>query len=311
MKIVTTTDVVRTKYKTEDTIRMIADAGFDGADLSLFTLNKPDGWLSGENYKDIVKTLKNTAAECEITFEQSHAPFPCFRKGQEDYNKRTFDAVVKSLEISGELGISACVVHPTYLGKSSYEFNMEYYNKLLPYAKEYNVKIAVENMWKWRVDRNWITRRLAIGLNSARIKPKEGFERNIKANVCSVAQDFNRYIDDLDSEYFTACLDLGHCGLVGEDCADMIRQMGSRITCLHIHDNDNLRDLHTLPYTQKMDWDSITQALADIDYKGNFTYEADNFLKMFPYQLYPDALKFMASVARHLAEEIESKKINK
>ena len=45
----------------------------------------------------------------------------------------------------------------------------------------------------------------------------------------------------------------------------------------YIHDNDYLDDMHTLPGISEMNWDEITKALAEIDYKGDFTMETDHF----------------------------------
>ena len=155
-------------------------------------------------------------------------------------------------------------------------------------AKEYGVKIALENMWGRDNELN-------------RIVP----------NVCSVAEDFNRYVDALNPDNFTACLDLGHCGLVGDNAGAMIRQMGSRLGCLHIHDNDHLNDSHTLPYMMKMDWDDILHALGEIDYKGNFTYEADRFLGGFPDDLLPACERFMHDVGRSMMRKIEKYRVKK
>ena len=168
---------------------------------------------------------------------------------------------------------------------------MELYRALEPTAESFGVKIALENMWI-RKDINGVDKICRV--------------------VCSDAEDFNRYVDTLGTKNFTACLDLGHCGLVGEDAADMIRAMGSgRIGALHIHDNEFLHDCHTLPYTMEMDWDSILTALGEIDYKGNFTYEADHFLNGFPDELMGACERFMHDVGRSMMKKIEKSRLNK
>ena len=88
--------------------------------------------------------------------------------------------------------------------------------------------------------------------------------------------------------------------------------MGARITCLHVHDNNNKEDSHTLPYMMNLDWQSILKALADIDYGGNFTFEADNFIKSVPLDIFPDACRFMVATGRNMIKQIEDfKKENK
>lgn len=86
------------------------------------------------------------------------------------------------------------------------------------------------------------------------------------ANVCSYGEQLAEYYDALDPRYFTVCLDLGHSGLVGDDAAHAIRALGHRrLTALHVHDNNYMEDLHMPPFTCKLDWKAIAQALHDIN----------------------------------------------
>jgi sugar phosphate isomerase/epimerase len=88
----------------------------------------------------------------------------------------------------------------------------------------------------------------------------------------------------------------------------MIKLMGGdRIKALHVHDNDGKNDTHTLPYASSgvMDWDKITDALREIGYQGDLTYEADSFMSRFPAELLPDCERLMHAVGRHLIKMIE------
>ncbi|MBO4894038.1 MAG: sugar phosphate isomerase/epimerase [Clostridia bacterium] len=289
MKLVTQTDNLNKRYGDEKAVRMLCDAGFDGIDYSMFCMDNDDDVLNTSRYLKHANDLRRIANSKGVTFEQTHAPFPPFRVGDTAYNKKTMPRVERALEITGVLGASACVVHPVAAGKDQYDVNMRYFETLLPVAEKAGVKIALENMWG---------------------RDKE--TKKIIPNVCSTAEDFNRYIDSFDPKYVTACLDLGHCGLVGENAADMVRAMGARrVTCLHIHDNNNLSDDHTLPYTRKMQWDPILKALGEINYRGNFTYEADNFLLPFPDGLVVPCLQFMVKVGRFMMSEIERYRVKK
>ena len=112
-------------------------------------------------------------------------------------------------------------------------------------------------------------------------------------------------IDTLDDDCFTACLDLGHCGLYGYDAAEMIKGLGTRLGALHVHDNDYQSDSHTAPYLGKMHWDTICNALAYVGYKGELTLEADNFYNHFGEDLGLDAAKFLCAIGRNLITRIE------
>ena len=132
-------------------------------------------------------------------------------------------------------------------------------------------------------------------------------------DTCSRAEEYVRYIDTLDSEYAVACLDVGHVGLPSraDGAENIIRALGhDRLKALHVHDNDFLSDKHMLPFFGKIDWEEITQALADVDYDGNFTYEVTpTLLNTTVDSFTPIAAKFMADTGYHLISEIERKKV--
>ena len=288
MKLVNQTDTIAKRLGNEAAVRMVCEAGFDGIDFSMFSMQNDDDILNSACYKKHISELLKIADFYGVTFEQAHAPFPSRKENDAEYSKVIIEKIKRALEITGLLDAKICVVHPVQFSERQFEQNMELYHELEPYAAEYGVKIALENMWGW--DRS---------IN--RIVP----------NVCSVAEDFNRYVDALNPEHFTACLDLGHCGLVGDNAGAMIRQMGSRLGCLHIHDNDNINDSHTLPYTSEMDWDDILHALGEIDYRGHFTYEADYFMNGFPDDLLPACERFMHDVGRSMMKKIEKYRVKK
>ncbi len=288
MKIVRHTAYINDAYDNdiEKAIDLIADAGFDGLD---YTDCECRSWE--DDYKDFAKKLCDKAESRGIKFYQTHAPTPTglLNKGGMDFVK---ERTVRSIEFAGLLGAEAAIVHPIQdpahkLGDETvYERNMDYFTHLLPYCEKYNVKIAIENMCK--------------------TNPKT---KIVGDGVCAHPIEFMKYIDDLNSEYATACLDTGHCAATGREPYDLLRIMGgNRITCLHIHDNDFKSDMHCLPYTVSHDWDEFCKALADIDYKGHFTLEACNFVRKFPAKLVPAALKFEYDVAKYMVDKINEYK---
>lgn len=277
------------KYGMEKAIKYFAEAGFDGLDFSTFHLQNDDSPLLKDDYKEYCLNLKRIADENGIRFVQAHAPF-----GHKDdvstYFNEFGDRVIRAMEAAAILGAETIVVHPiqnmTYSDNryKLYEINMEYYRYLIPYAEKFGIKIACENMF-------------------------QGDRYGICDSTCASSEEFNRYVDDLNSPWVTACLDLGHCGVCGRKAQDMLREMGGeRVTALHIHDNNGVSDLHQLPGTVTMDWEEICKAIADIDYKGNFTYEVDCFLNYFDEEFVPTALKFMHDTGRYYISKIEKYK---
>ncbi len=289
MKLVNLTETLADRFGDKEAVRITCEAGFDGIDFSMFRMAHDDNdILNSADFKSHISELIGIARSYGVTFEQAHAPFPSAKDGNEEYNAKMFEKLKRALEIAGILDAKICVVHPVQFKENQFEKNMELYNKLEPYAADYGVKIAVENMWGW-----------------------DNAANRIVPNVCSVAEDFNRYVDALNPEHFTACLDLGHCGLVGDSAGNMIRQMGSRLGALHIHDNNNIDDSHSLPYLGNMDWDDILRALGETDYQGHFTYEVGDFLRAFPDDAVLSCEKFMHDLGRTMMRKIEEYRIKK
>lgn len=291
MLLSTQTSNILGAFGEEQGLRILKDAGYDALDASLFAMSTtPQSPLYGEGWREYAENLKKLSDEIGIPFNQSHVPFVFNWKNPNEFEERFMPLNIRGLIVSGILGVKTAIVHPYHYGEyfgheeEIFERNMKFYRDLLPYAKEYGVKIAIENMW--------------------RNEPKRKY---ICPSACGTAKDLARYIDTLNDDTFVACLDLGHCGLVGEEAQDAIRILGhDRLKALHVHDNNYREDTHTLPMMSMMEWDEICKALADIKYDGDFTFEADAFLKYVPKDFKPTACKFMADTGRYLISKIES-----
>ncbi len=295
MILSTQTDVIFRVFGEEEGIRLFAEAGFDAIDYSMFPMSADDCHLNTGDVVAHAKHLRSVADSYGIKFNQAHAPFPCWRAGDEAYNAKMPDRIVRAVMIAGTLGANSVVVHPIAYpggGEPQKEFNINYYRTLEPIALEYGTKIALENMWGHDNRRGYIV-----------------------PNVCSFGADLADYYDTLGNpDAFTVCLDLGHCGLVGEEPDDAIRALGGkRLGALHVHDNDYKHDSHVIPYTFgcTMNWDKITKALGEIDYQGEFTYEADNFLARIDRAALPAALSYMEKLGRVLIGKIDAARPNK
>ena len=245
----------------EKAVELIAKAGFDAWDFSLFAMC-PWDWgnarpydtdhpLRGTDYLKFTRNLKQIGLDNGIVCNQSHAPFPVNNPYTQSYLKR-------AIECTAEVGGKICIIHPA--NDDTPEKNAELYQTLLPFAKECGVKIATENMWNW-------TR--ANGLDQA------------ASAACSDPASFNAHLDAVNDDFLVACLDIGHAEMkgLGTSAPEMIRSLGSRLQALHIHDNDKWHDSHEIPFSMSLDWNAIVKALADIDYKGYFTLECSYHLK--------------------------------
>ncbi len=299
MILSTQTHVTARDLGLEGAIKAFSEEGFDAFDLSLFdTSANPDSFFHSPDYKRIITDLRRFADGIGLPCNQAHAPFSySFKQNPNILEERIMPDVTRALEIAGMMGAKIVVVHPLhdsaqvpgidfdYFAHADEikEINMKFYRALLPYAKEYGVKIALENMWRRHSKRGCIY-----------------------DSACSRAKEFADWYDTLDDDNFVCLLDIGHSGLVGEEPWDAIRILGhDRLKGVHLHDNDYKADQHTLPGLGIIDWEQVMKALSDIDYDGELTYEADSFFAKMPLAMRSDARRFMVQMGRYLISRFD------
>ena len=288
MLISSNTAYANNKLTLKEIIDMYHKASFTAFDLSLFSKNARLELVFQDDYKEKTQELRKYADDTGIPCNQSHAIFPT-AVGDPEKDREIFKEIVRDMEIASIMGAGITVVHPiqhlSYAEhpKELFEMNMEFYRKLIPYCEKFGIKIAVENMFQ------------------CNNKTKAVID-----STCSRPWEFCKYLDELNSEWIVGCLDVGHTNLVESDIYDFIHKLGNRrLKALHVHDNDGFSDNHTLPYTRSMDFSRVAQALAEIDYTGDFTFEADHFYANLPVEVYPAATKLMSSVGEFIVKEIE------
>ncbi|MBQ6395335.1 MAG: sugar phosphate isomerase/epimerase [Atopobiaceae bacterium] len=278
--------IARDYYGEEGAIDVIADAGFDAIDYNVCGLS-PEAFTETIEKKGVpyAKELKAHAEEKGVYFCQSHAIFD-YRFGiGYDVSDRKFYEVVKSLEFSAALGAPVSVVHclPHPDEKTMMEENFKFYSALLPYAEEYGIAIGVENLWSSQ-------------------RSGQRLDRSSR---------YNEMIDRLDSPFAKGCFDIGHANISMHCPQEFIRDAGSRIFCLHVHDNDGNRDMHMPPSTHpnsncNVDWNEVISSLSAIDYRGVFSLELVNYMGMYSAELLPEALRLAAAAGRTMIQRLEN-----
>jgi L-ribulose-5-phosphate 3-epimerase len=125
----------------------------------------------------------------------------------------------------------------------AYERSQKNIRKLLPLAQELGVVIAVENVW-----------------NRFLLSPME----------------FARYVDEFDSPWVRAYVDVGNMILFGY-AQDWIRTLGTRIVRIHLKDFKRPSDRKGYEWTNLLDgdvnWPQVRRALAEINFTSYMTAE--------------------------------------
>jgi sugar phosphate isomerase/epimerase len=86
----------------------------------------------------------------------------------------------------------------------------------------------------------------------------------------------------------------------------MIKALGNRLQALHIHDNDLHDDSHQIPFSMKIDFDKVANALREIGYKGYLTLECNGFMRAYTKENVFEGVKKLAESVKRLNALIES-----
>ena len=258
--------------------------GYDAIDYQAFATDPREGTYKWDEkrFEEFCLAEKTAARQIGIEIVQTHSVWP-YDDTKPELEQIIFDAKVKSLKGSALVGAKYVVMHPVMpfgWKKSPHhaedvQANIDYLNRLLPYAKEYGVKIALENM-------------------PCQYAP------------CGPIEELIACIDGVDSEYVVACLDTGHSLVVGTQPADAVHMLADRLHCLHIHDNDGVDDLHWMPYFGKTNWDDFALALRQIGYQGIMNLETVPSHNL-PEELYAEADRWLKKAICHLARKADNR----
>lgn len=272
------------RFGAEGMVRSIKNAGFDAMDFSFYDI-PADRSVLGEDYMERALELKGWLEKYGLACNQAHAPYNFSEAEPFDMTNPRYVELVRSLEFAAFLGSKNIIVHAVrnlLEGSDLFEVNYRFYKSLEPFCRRFNIHVAVENLFRPDSKRKCFT------------------------GIFGTPEELSRMVKMLDSEWFVACVDVGHAALAGMEPEDFLAGMsGDVVRCLHIQDTDYLTDTHTIPYIGKHNWKNITRALADIGYSGDFTLEVLYYLGGFPDELLEDALKLAERTGRRLIAMIE------
>ena len=263
----------RTKFNLEQRTKITLDAGFEAVDMDFIEplmysdiVNGTIGGLLAGPFEKLVEFFEPSFALIKkygAKIGQSHAPYPTTVEDNPEMNAFLKQAMISTLKLCGHFGVPYLVIHPLtrkdwVYGDKKFERtmkNVEYFSELIPYALENNVKICLEDLFVTDV---WRMRYVDTALSS----PEE---------LLFAIDTLN---EKAGKECFCACLDIGHAFLIRRSVTEYTKILGNRIQVLHLHDNDGIKDLHRAPYDGGlMNWDAVCEALKDINYGGDFSYE--------------------------------------
>lgn len=249
--------------------------------------------MSDDELKHYYLPQKEAMQSRGLTMSQMHGPFPVYCEKNPKATDVLINATIKSLMLCEFFDCPYLVVHPIKADSPEKEdmINFEVYRRLMPAAEKYGVGICLENMFS-------------------------NYNGHMVEAVCSDFEQANYYIDTLNKEagknIYSFCFDLGHANLLGKNIRNSINKLGKRLTVLHIHDNDAIRDNHIQPYSCKRnsdwvtDWEGFLAGLKDIDYSGVLSFETFNAVKNLPIELVPSMVDYIGHVGKYFASRLSA-----
>ena len=269
-------------------------AGFDEENLTSF-FDK-----SLEELFEYYKPLREVSVVNDVEFGQAHGILVIYHKGEPEKTEYLIQVTEKMIAVCEYLGCKAFVIHP-WIGadygadkEEEIAVNMWLYQRLIPAAKKYGVKICLENLWAKRED-------------------------EFVDAPCIQVEEACNYIDNLnqiaEEELFGFCLDVGHTQFYHYDICEFIEKLGNRLTVLHLHENDGIVDSHLVPYSllsscdkEKMiDWEKILKSLSDISYKGNLSFETCRAIENVPAEVKKMTLEHISRIGKYFKERLQGK----
>ena len=258
-------------------------------DLSFHSLTKEGDLyaLGKEAVREYYASLAAYAKERGVKITQTHGRFAGFGNTPEGDI-----AFIKNAELdliaTSALGAKYSVFHtPAHNhvgdlpGDKMLEIGISLFTSSLPFAKREGVKIAAETHG-----------------TASKYNKMEFF--GIPENLLELIKIVKSFSDAGD--YLCVCVDTGHTNLAVKmgypPVGDVIRNLGSLVEVLHLHDNDGIKDQHKIPKTGILDWEDILAALDEIGYGGY--YNLETMLKHFGDGFEEEEAVFSIKVLGHM-----------
>ena len=222
----------------------LASAGFDGVDLSLDELDAHD-----DMYRSVLYSFGNRAAARGLDIPMCHLPFYMPSPDDGAAMARFAKEIKAGVRMAAMLKIPDAVIHPIVRHESRrcrelwLAENISFLAPIRELAGGLGVNLCIENM---------------TGKPYA-AHPSE-------AVYGSTARDVLELAERLDA---TVCWDFGHANLTGLCQSVELERLRGRVRCVHIHDNDGVKDTHRIPFDTadrtpvggSVDWEDAAEGL--------------------------------------------------
>lgn len=168
MKLGIQTGSIQTDLGVDGAYHLIRETGFDAVDANIDELFEPADIrkrLRSKVFGDMdtlletVRPWKDAALKYGLDNYQTHAPFPSVPESMKpvvvtEYEDYMVGILQNCIRATDYLGSRNVVIHPFYYGypddmsiEDELEMNIRRFSQMIPTAKEYGVRICIENLF--------------------------------------------------------------------------------------------------------------------------------------------------------------------
>lgn len=295
MKLVTSTNVmdefrgVDGVITPEECALWCKKAGYDALDYNFCDLGKPGAPVGVDNWEENLRAFKKYTDEIGMPFTQTHLHM--YDPADENVTDHAWERerLRRSVEGSGIVQGEWAVAHLLHRERKGFthadyvQLNLDFWGPVVERAKELGYGVSFENMITYE--------------NSG--KPM---------TYSSTAEDLIEFVEALHMPNVGINWDFGHAHLTTKDQASEIRKVGKWLRSIHVADNHRNFDEHIAPYYGTIKWEEMMKVLAEVDYKGEFTYEVHSFCSWMPRELRMSQNAHLVDIGRYLISVFEQER---
>lgn len=261
----------------DEIYQKIKEHGFDAVDFSMSDSHSLLYTMDASSVERTILHHKELAQKAGVEISQVHGTWRYTPRDLEASDRQ--ERMEKSIHLTNLLGCKYWVVHPlipygiddldgrNY--KKTYEINYKFFKELLPFAKENNVTICLENM------------------------PWHKFSLSKPENIVKL-------IKDIKDEHFKMCLDTGHLNIFSDlNIEKELKRCENYLRVLHVHDNIGKIDAHLMPFEGHFDFRTFAHYLKKINFDGVFSFETSPSSKL-PTPIFEDMSRCLCNIGKHL-----------
>lgn len=221
--------------RTAETFADAARLGYDGLEVMVWQ------WPETQS----ARALNELVQTHQLPVLAIHSPTLLLT--QRVWGSEPWAKIDRSIELAEAVGAPTVVVHPPFRWQSRYAEDFE--GGIAKRQRGTEVHVSVENMFPWK----------ARAKDGARTK-----ERNV----------YLPHWDPLRQSYEHVTLDLSHAGIAGQDPLAVARELGGRLSHIHLTDSTGSnRDEHLVPGRGSQPCREVLEELPALGFTGSVAIE--------------------------------------